>query len=156
MKIWSDGSCDPNPGPGGWGWHRDDSVYDCGGEKHTTNNRMEMTAIQEPHSGMGPEGPRRPIGRTNMTDKFDDGGPAYPTRIENPGPKEILGHSGDVVLPGTVSYYAGMSLHDAFAMAAMQGMLADPDVIPNSSTAKTAYEMADYMIAERNKRRGEG
>lgn len=47
MKIWSDGSCDPNPGPGGWGWHRDDGVYDCGGEKQTTNNRMEMTAILE-------------------------------------------------------------------------------------------------------------
>lgn len=47
MKIWSDGSCDPNPGPGGWGWHRDDGVCDCGGEKQTTNNRMEMTAILE-------------------------------------------------------------------------------------------------------------
>lgn len=91
-----------------------------------------------------------------MTDKFDDGGPAYPTRIENPGPKEILGHSGDVVLPGTVSYYAGMSLRDAFAMAAMQGMLADPDVYVGEATARDAYVMADAMIAERNKRRGGG
>lgn len=102
-----------------------------------------------------------------MTDKFDDGGPAYPTRIENLGPKEILGHAGDAVLPGTVSYYAGMSLHDAFAMAAMQGMLADRETIlsfankcreemlsPDSAMATAAYSMADAMIAERNKRRG--
>lgn len=94
-----------------------------------------------------------------MTDKFDDGGPAYPTRIENPGSKEILGHSGDAVLPGTVSYYAGMTLRDAFAMAAMQGLVTQrfPDHhYPPYHMASIAYEMADAMIAERNKRRGEG
>lgn len=94
-----------------------------------------------------------------MTDKFDDGGPAYPTRIENPGPKEILGHAGDVVLPGTVSYYAGMSLHDAFLLAVVQGEIAasaghsrpEPTHLVNY-----AFDVADAMIAERNKRRGEG
>lgn len=45
MQIWTDGACEPNPGIGGWGWHRSDGRFECGGESHTTNNRMEMTAI---------------------------------------------------------------------------------------------------------------
>ncbi len=48
--IYTDGSCDPNPGPGGWaallrsgGSEKELS----GGERSTTNNRMElMAAIQ--------------------------------------------------------------------------------------------------------------
>lgn len=47
MDIWTDGSANPNPGAGGWGWHRSDGVSRCGGEIETTNNRMEMTAILE-------------------------------------------------------------------------------------------------------------
>lgn len=47
--IYTDGSCLGNPGAGGWAA----IIVDCetgevsevhGGEKHTTNNRMEMTA----------------------------------------------------------------------------------------------------------------
>lgn len=45
MEIWTDGSCFPNPGPGGWGWHRSDGRSDCGGAANTTNNRMELVAI---------------------------------------------------------------------------------------------------------------
>ena len=47
MKIYTDGSCEGNPGPGGWaalilldGKKKEIS----GGEKLTTNNRMELTA----------------------------------------------------------------------------------------------------------------
>jgi ribonuclease HI len=47
MEIWTDGACLPNPGLGGWGWHRSDGKSACGGEEATTNNRMEMTAILE-------------------------------------------------------------------------------------------------------------
>ena len=43
--IWTDGSCYPNPGAGGWGWHRNDGGSAFGGELLTTNNRMEMAAI---------------------------------------------------------------------------------------------------------------
>ncbi len=45
--IHTDGACSGNPGPGGWGaileWngHRKEIR---GGEPHTTNNRMELTA----------------------------------------------------------------------------------------------------------------
>ncbi|MBS3939516.1 MAG: ribonuclease HI [Actinobacteria bacterium] len=47
--VFTDGSASPNPGPGGWG-----AVYvvagevigqDHGHEAHTTNNRMELTAV---------------------------------------------------------------------------------------------------------------
>lgn len=47
LTIYTDGSCSPNPGPGGWaailckGSH--EKVL-SGGEKKTTNNRMELTA----------------------------------------------------------------------------------------------------------------
>jgi len=50
VKIWTDGGCKPNPGPGGWaailqfkGVEREMS----GGEAATTNNRMELTAAAE-------------------------------------------------------------------------------------------------------------
>ncbi|HEX8994208.1 MAG TPA: ribonuclease HI [Candidatus Paceibacterota bacterium] len=48
--IFADGASKGNPGPGGWGtivsW--DGQVEELGGgEKHTTNNRMEMTAAHE-------------------------------------------------------------------------------------------------------------
>lgn len=47
VTIYTDGACDPNPGPGGW------AALICtpqgqkplsGGEPGTTNNRMELTA----------------------------------------------------------------------------------------------------------------
>ena len=48
--IYTDGACSGNPGPGGWaavlisGEHKKEM---SGGEKNTTNNIMEMTAILE-------------------------------------------------------------------------------------------------------------
>ncbi len=48
LKIWTDGSCLGNPGPGGWAFVATDgknSAERSGGEKDTTNNRMELTAV---------------------------------------------------------------------------------------------------------------
>ena len=45
--IYTDGACDPNPGPGGWGVllrYKDYESTLSGSEPHTTNNRMELTA----------------------------------------------------------------------------------------------------------------
>lgn len=50
VEIFTDGACSGNPGPGGWG-----TILRCGnhekelsgGEKDTTNNRMELTAVIE-------------------------------------------------------------------------------------------------------------
>jgi ribonuclease HI len=50
VEIFTDGACKGNPGPGGWGaLLRFGDIEKClyGGEKNTTNNRMElMAAIQ--------------------------------------------------------------------------------------------------------------
>ncbi len=47
--VFTDGGCTPNPGPGGWGAvyvQSNEIVWELkGGERLTTNNRMEMTAI---------------------------------------------------------------------------------------------------------------
>ncbi len=48
IKIYTDGACSGNPGPGGWGvlmiWGEHEKEL-CGGESGTTNNRMEMMAV---------------------------------------------------------------------------------------------------------------
>ena len=48
VVIYTDGACKGNPGPGGWGAllqadGREREIF--GGEPHTTNNRMELTAV---------------------------------------------------------------------------------------------------------------
>ena len=47
VEVWTDGSCKPNPGPGGWGAilrFRGVEKELSGAEPKTTNNRMELTA----------------------------------------------------------------------------------------------------------------
>jgi ribonuclease HI len=47
VTIYTDGACSGNPGPGGWGAilsFGDQEKELMGGEAHTTNNRMELTA----------------------------------------------------------------------------------------------------------------
>ncbi len=50
VEVFTDGACRGNPGPGGWGalmrfQGTEKKLY--GGEKDTTNNRMELTAAIE-------------------------------------------------------------------------------------------------------------
>lgn len=49
LQIFTDGSCDPNPGPGGWAfavYRGDAEIHSAfGGEVSTTNNRMELRGI---------------------------------------------------------------------------------------------------------------
>lgn len=48
LKIWTDGSCLGNPGPGGWAFVATDGkniAHRSGGEANTTNNRMELMAV---------------------------------------------------------------------------------------------------------------
>lgn len=48
VTIHTDGACRGNPGPGGWGAileYGDSRKTLHGGETHTTNNRMELTAV---------------------------------------------------------------------------------------------------------------
>ena len=48
VKIYTDGACRGNPGIGGWGVLMISGQYQktlCGGERQTTNNRMELMAV---------------------------------------------------------------------------------------------------------------
>src|SRR5260370_13828614 len=48
VRIYTDGACKGNPGPGGWGaiLQMDGKEKELfGGETQTTNNRMELTAV---------------------------------------------------------------------------------------------------------------
>lgn len=50
IEIFTDGACSGNPGIGGWGAllrYKDIEKELSGGEKNTTNNRMELTAVIE-------------------------------------------------------------------------------------------------------------
>ncbi|HEX2592280.1 MAG TPA: ribonuclease HI [Rhizomicrobium sp.] len=50
VEIFTDGACSGNPGPGGWGAILRAGAHErelSGGEKATTNNRMEMMAAIE-------------------------------------------------------------------------------------------------------------
>lgn len=68
---------------------------------------------------------------------INTGGPAFPQVSTNP--------DGDL-------YQPGMTLRDYFAAKAMQGMMADGQVmklVGDLDLAKTAYEMADAMLKAR-------
>jgi ribonuclease HI len=55
LKIYTDGGCSGNPGPGGWAYVMVTETFQgsrvveekVGGEKDTTNNRMELRAVIE-------------------------------------------------------------------------------------------------------------
>ena len=50
VEIFTDGACRGNPGPGGWGAllrYGDNEKKIYGGDRLTTNNRMELTAAIE-------------------------------------------------------------------------------------------------------------
>ena len=66
LKIWTDGACKFNPGPGGWGAYLvwgEKTLELCGGEEETTNNRMELTAVIEALSAV-----KRPVPMTIYLD----------------------------------------------------------------------------------------
>lgn len=66
VVIYTDGACSGNPGPGGWGailsygGHKKELH---GGEAHTTNNRMELTAAIRALEAL-----KRPVPVTIYTD----------------------------------------------------------------------------------------
>lgn len=66
VEIYTDGACRGNPGPGGWGAvlsvkGREKELY--GGERMTTNNRMELTAVIRALEAL-----KRPVVATIFTD----------------------------------------------------------------------------------------
>ncbi|HIU32830.1 MAG TPA: ribonuclease HI [Candidatus Caccousia avistercoris] len=48
IELFTDGACSGNPGPGGWGAilrYKGHEKELSGGDAHTTNNRMELSAV---------------------------------------------------------------------------------------------------------------
>lgn len=43
-RVWTDGACKGNPGPGGWAWVAEDGRWASGAEAESTNQRMEIKA----------------------------------------------------------------------------------------------------------------
>jgi ribonuclease HI len=55
VVIYTDGACKGNPGPGGWGAFLRSDGHEkelWGGERNTTNNRMELMAVIEALSAL--------------------------------------------------------------------------------------------------------
>lgn len=46
-RVYTDGSCQHNPGPGGWAYVVDGGPWGCGFADATTNQRMELCAAAE-------------------------------------------------------------------------------------------------------------
>lgn len=66
VTIYADGGCRGNPGPGGWGallrlGENEKELW--GGEAHTTNNRMELTAVIRALEAL-----KRPVAARILTD----------------------------------------------------------------------------------------
>ena len=55
VVVYTDGACSGNPGPGGWAWAvaPDGEPRGAGGERSTTNQRMEITAVLEALRSLG-------------------------------------------------------------------------------------------------------
>ena len=74
----------------------------------------------------------------------NDGGPAYPIypRHEGSAVREIEGA-------------VGMTLRDYFAIRALAGYLSDSQLRgPQEEFARLSYELADFMLTEREKDNG--
>lgn len=89
----------------------------------------------------------------------EQGGPAFPSKIENISDKSLTGFNGEDIRPRGFSAYPGMSLRDYFAAKALQGMLSYPGndqwgdyaKMGFGLAAETAYNYADAMIEARAK-----
>ncbi|MGI9623979.1 MAG: RNase H family protein [Acidimicrobiales bacterium] len=46
-RVYTDGACSGNPGPGGWAWISPDGPFAAGPSADTTNQRMELQAVLE-------------------------------------------------------------------------------------------------------------
>lgn len=64
-KIYTDGACSGNPGPGGWGtvlYFVDGEIHEMGGgARQTTNNRMEMQAAIAGLTWLRDQGQTQPL-----------------------------------------------------------------------------------------------
>lgn len=58
VTVYTDGACSGNPGPGGWAWAvaPDGEPHGAGGDRRTTNQRMEIHAVLDALRQLTPPG----------------------------------------------------------------------------------------------------
>ncbi len=63
IVVYTDGACSGNPGPGGWAWAvaPDGEPWASGGERLTTNQRMEIQAVLEAITSASSRFPATPV-----------------------------------------------------------------------------------------------
>lgn len=88
-----------------------------------------------------------------MGDKIPDGGPAFPGEFYAPEIyrdlyKDLGHHEAAKRASGKSS---GMSLRDAFAIAAVRAEWGNGEAMTAEDAARMAYQLADAMIAERER-----
>ena len=85
-----------------------------------------------------------------------DGGPAFPVTMQNDSDGFILDWYGQMMPPGTRRQWNGLSIRDYFAGQALAGIIAahtgDAPLPDGLHAVNDAYEYADAMISEREKR----
>lgn len=85
----------------------------------------------------------------------NDGGPAYPSLFVNQYDENVSAPDGQIVSHGCSVHMSGMSLRDAFAIAALPSIirLCANDTMHEMTKANyfasRAYEIADAMIEAR-------
>lgn len=75
ITVYTDGACTGNPGPGGWGWAvaPDGEPAGSGGERSTTNQRMEIYAVLDALRTLGTDGIHVVSDSTYVVNCFRDG-----------------------------------------------------------------------------------
>ncbi len=70
IVVYADGACSGNPGPGGWAWAvaPDGARSGSGGEAHTTNQRMELTAVLQALRTLGDDADAAGVGLLVVSD----------------------------------------------------------------------------------------
>lgn len=121
LRVWTDGACKGNPGPGGWAWVTEHGRWANGCEAESTNQRMEiMAAYDAVRSHDGPitivsdstyvvncfrdrwwqgwlkrdwkNSQRKPVANRDLWEPFID---LYRSRDPQPSFEWVKGHSGD-------------------------------------------------------------
>ena len=116
IQLFTDGACLGNPGPGGWAYicrnpQNNDEYHDSGGERDTTNNRMELTAVIRALESLGKIGGKVGIRKSEVGSK----GPASELPTSHfPLPTfhvELIGDS-EYVLKGLTEWLPGWKKRD--------------------------------------------
>lgn len=121
QRVWTDGACKGNPGPGGWAWVTPEGRWASGAEAESTNQRMEILAAYDAIRTL--DGPltvvsdstyvvncfrdrwwenwlkrdwknsqRKPVANRDLWEPFIE---LYRTRDPKPAFEWVKGHSGD-------------------------------------------------------------